>query len=85
MTKLVGCRYYVAEGVRAYSQETWQLVMCGGGRACVARHLPAVVDYYVAQSKANNHAVRETACTCMAEVLEKVRGGGAASPVWLKF
>ena len=35
---------------------------------------PAVpqVDYYISQSKANNHAVREAACACIAELMEKV-------------
>lgn len=31
-----------------------------------------VVDYYISQSKANNHAVREAACACIAELMEKV-------------
>jgi hypothetical protein len=42
------------------------------GRAAVAAHCPSVVSYYVSQSKANNHAVREAACACMAELMEKV-------------
>ena len=44
-------RYYVAEGVRLYSQETWQLVMGDQGRAVVAKNIQAVVPYYIAQSK----------------------------------
>jgi hypothetical protein len=35
-----------------------------------------VVAYYVEQSKANNHAVREAACACIAELMCKVRGVG---------
>ena len=31
-----------------------------------------MVDYYIAQSKANNHGVREAACACIAELVEKV-------------
>ena len=65
-------RYYVAEGVRLYSQETWQLVMGSEGRAWVAKCAPTVVSYYVEQSKANNHAVREAACACIAELMCKV-------------
>ncbi|KAG2450944.1 hypothetical protein HYH02_004216 [Chlamydomonas schloesseri] len=65
-------RYYVAEGVRRYAQETWRLVMGEGGRAAVARHIGPVVGHYTAQSRANNHAVREAACACIAELLEKV-------------
>ena len=65
-------RYYVAEGVRAYSQETWCLVVGDAGRDWVARCAPQVVSYYVEQSKADNHAVREAACECIGELLAKV-------------
>ncbi|GFR51159.1 hypothetical protein Agub_g13515, partial [Astrephomene gubernaculifera] len=65
-------RYYVAEGVRLFAQETWRRVMGCGGRAAVARHAGAVVGHYVAQARANNHAVREAACACIAELMEKV-------------
>ncbi|KAI7841245.1 hypothetical protein COHA_005082 [Chlorella ohadii] len=65
-------RYYVAEGVRLYSQETWRLVMGDSGREWVAKCAPQVVNYYVEQSKANNHAVREAACACIAELMCKV-------------
>lgn len=33
-----------------------------------------VVAYYIEQSKANNHAVREAACACIAELMCKVCG-----------
>ncbi|KAG7667191.1 hypothetical protein NADE_003012 [Nannochloris sp. 'desiccata'] len=65
-------RYYVAEGVRLYSQETWQLIMGDQGRLWVAKCAPTVVSYYVEQSKANNHAVREAACASIAELMCKV-------------
>jgi len=39
---LTFCRYYVAEGVRSYAQETWQLAMGGRGRALVAMHIQQV-------------------------------------------
>lgn len=74
-------RYYVAEGVRLYSQETWRLATTndndgsgneGEGRELVARCAPAVVNYYILQSKADNHAVREAACACIAELMAKV-------------
>lgn len=75
-------RYYVAEGVRVYSLDTWRLVaqrVPGGGPALLARHAAATVDYYVAQARADNHAVREAACYCMAELATKV-GGDAVRP-----
>ncbi|KAF6254565.1 ARM repeat-containing protein [Scenedesmus sp. NREL 46B-D3] len=65
-------RYYIAEGVRLYSQETWRRVMGDGGRATVAKYVDQVVFYYVNQSKASNHAVREAACAVIAELMEKV-------------
>ena len=65
-------RYYVAEGVRLYSQETWRMVMKDEGRSWVARSASRVVSYYIEQSKANNHAVREAACACIAELMCKV-------------
>ncbi|ESO94206.1 hypothetical protein LOTGIDRAFT_232463 [Lottia gigantea] len=61
-------RYYVAEGVRIYSQDTWKTITHGEGRNLVERHIGAVVDYYIKQSDADNHAVREAACACIAEL-----------------
>ena len=43
-------RYYLAEGVRIYCQETWRLVTMaeeGGGRRVVEKHLDHVVAYYI--------------------------------------
>jgi hypothetical protein len=61
-----GCRYYVADGVRAYSQETWRLVMGSEGRALVAQCIAPLVDYYLQQTKGSSHAAREAACACIA-------------------
>lgn len=52
-------RYYGAEGLRLYSQETWQLVMGSNGREEVAKYVDVVLDYYIAQSVAQNHLVKE--------------------------
>ncbi|GJP45780.1 hypothetical protein CLOM_g5116, partial [Closterium sp. NIES-68] len=65
-------RYYGADGVRIYSQDTWQQVMGGGGRAAVARHMQQVVPFYRQQARAQNYLVRETACFCIAEVASKI-------------
>ena len=51
-------RYYVAEGVRVFSQETWRMLMGDAGRERVAQHIEAVVPYYISQSKAR--AARRT-------------------------
>ncbi|KAK6182480.1 hypothetical protein SNE40_010161 [Patella caerulea] len=61
-------RYYVAEGVRIYSQDTWKQITHGEGRNLVERHISSVVEYYIEQSDADNHAVREAACACIAEL-----------------
>lgn len=37
-------RYYVAEGVKRYAQETWVIVLGQGGREAIARHIDAVGD-----------------------------------------
>ena len=66
-------RYYVAEGVKIYSQETWRRVTGGRGVALVEENLEKVVEFYVSQSQASNHAVREAACACIAELGTKVK------------
>lgn len=65
-------RYYVAEGVRIYSQETWKLVFGDAGRELVCKNAGPICKYYIAQSQADNHAVREAACHCIAELCTKV-------------
>jgi hypothetical protein len=37
-------RYYVAEGVRRFAQETWRQVMGNGGRMQVAKHINQVEE-----------------------------------------
>jgi len=65
-------RYYVAEGVRVYSQETWITVTKMQGVHLVEQHISSVVTFYIAQSNADNHAVREASCACIAELGSKV-------------
>ncbi|XP_071081412.1 uncharacterized protein [Haliotis cracherodii] len=65
-------RYYVAEGVRIYSQETWKLITHGVGKSLVEKYIKNVVEFYIAQTEADNHAVREAACACIAELGSKV-------------
>ncbi|GFS25769.1 Arm repeat-containing protein [Elysia marginata] len=65
-------RYYVAEGVRIYSQETWKLVTKGDGKTLVETYIDDVVDYYVESTESDNHAVREAACACIAELGSKI-------------
>lgn len=47
-------RYYLAEGVRIYAQETWKMVTAkedGGGRQVVVSHIGSVVKYYIQCTK----------------------------------
>ena len=74
-------RYYVADGVRFYSQQTWQMAFGEDGKGWVARCIQTVVSYYVEQSKASNHAVREAACSCISELVSKVEANVVAPHV----
>ncbi|BFZ12449.1 hypothetical protein BsWGS_15488 [Bradybaena similaris] len=65
-------RYYMAEGVRIYSQVTWQLITQGEGKTLVERYIQQVVDYYIKSTESDNHAVREAACACIAELGSKI-------------
>eukprot|EP00050_Salpingoeca_kvevrii_P013114 m.26834 g.26834 ORF g.26834 m.26834 type:complete len:692 (-) comp4672_c0_seq1:180-2255(-) len=67
-------RYYVAEGVRLFSQETWRLIVGEHGRELVEKYIAETVDFYISQTEADNHAVREAACACIAELGKKVNG-----------
>ena len=67
-------RYYLAEGVKLYNQETWRLVLGTTGRTSVALFIKEIVDFYVTQTESDNHAVREAACHCMAELSSKIEG-----------
>uniref|UniRef100_A0A6A7G1B8 Dynein axonemal assembly factor 5 TPR repeats domain-containing protein n=1 Tax=Hirondellea gigas TaxID=1518452 RepID=A0A6A7G1B8_9CRUS len=68
-------RYYVAEGVRLYSQETWRQVAGTEGKSLVQQYMQHVVEYYIEATAADNHAVREAACACIAELATKLPGG----------
>ena len=65
-------RYYVAEGVKLYSQETWKIVFGDQGRQTVAKYAKEVSEFYISQSQADNHAVREASCHCISELCTKV-------------
>eukprot|EP01094_Clydonella_sp_ATCC50884_P017104 TRINITY_DN2918_c0_g1_i1.p1 TRINITY_DN2918_c0_g1~~TRINITY_DN2918_c0_g1_i1.p1 ORF type:complete len:832 (-),score=205.17 TRINITY_DN2918_c0_g1_i1:39-2534(-) len=65
-------RYYVAEGVKLYSHESWRLVTGTNGKALLEECIDETVKYYCMQSEADNHAVREAACHCIAEMGAKL-------------
>ncbi|CAG2063838.1 unnamed protein product [Timema podura] len=66
-------RYYVAEGVRIYSQETWRQVTGTYGKDLVQKYISQTVDYYILATESDNHAVREAACACIAELASKIQ------------
>ena len=65
-------RYYLAEGVRLFNQQTWKQVVGEKGKEIVGKYLKEVVAFYVTQTLSDNHAVREAACHCMAELASKI-------------
>ncbi|CAM9153116.1 unnamed protein product [Pylaiella littoralis] len=65
-------RYYLADGVKLFSQETWRLFMGEAGREMVGKYAQDVTDYYCMASELDNHCVRESACHSIAEMAEKV-------------
>lgn len=65
-------RYYVAEGVRIYSQQSWKMTVGTEGKHLVEKYCRQIVEFYISQTKADNHAVREAACACIAELGTKV-------------
>ncbi|XP_048516398.1 uncharacterized protein LOC105690948 isoform X2 [Athalia rosae] len=65
-------RYYVAEGVRNYSQETWRQVTGADGKILVEKFINETVEYYIIATESHNHPVREAACSCIAELATKI-------------
>ncbi|XP_039282268.1 uncharacterized protein LOC111049982 isoform X2 [Nilaparvata lugens] len=68
-------RYYIAEGVRIYSQETWRQVTGECGQELVERYMACFVQCYLEAAACDNQAVREAACSCIAELACKVDKG----------
>jgi len=64
-------RYYIAAGVRIHNQETWRLLFPENGVKVVEANIAAFTEFYTAQIGADNHAVREAACACIAELASK--------------
>lgn len=74
-------RHYVAEGVRNYSQETWRSVLGTDGRRLLKERLHFVIDFYVSQTGAENHAVREAACQSLGEAVLRLETSSVANEV----
>ena len=65
-------RYYSAEGVKKYSQDTWLLVFKTNGRLHVEKYLNFVINYYLKQIKINNTVTKEATCACISELFTKI-------------
>jgi hypothetical protein len=76
-------RYYLAQGVKLYSHETWFLIVQNRGVDVVAAYLPAVVRYYCQMCDADNHVVREAACQAISELSVRLGGKEGKYPVML--
>mmetsp|Transcript_2791 Transcript_2791/g.6110 ORF Transcript_2791/g.6110 Transcript_2791/m.6110 type:complete len:845 (+) Transcript_2791:164-2698(+) len=65
-------RFYLAQGVKLYSHQTWKLVFPENGVQVVAETIAPIVRYYVQMCDADNHVVREAACQAVAELAVKI-------------
>uniref|UniRef100_A0A7S2UBJ5 Uncharacterized protein n=1 Tax=Attheya septentrionalis TaxID=420275 RepID=A0A7S2UBJ5_9STRA len=66
-------RFYLAQGVKLYSHETWfQLFQTRNGMEAIAKHAGPVCRYYIKMCDADNHVVREAACQAVAELAQKL-------------
>merc|ERR1719343_50083 len=65
-------RFYLAQGVKLYSHDTWKQVLGSDGLIQVANNIGAIVRYYIKMADADNHVVREAACQAIAELATKV-------------
>lgn len=65
-------RFYLAQGVKLYSHDTWRQVFQENGLEMVAQNVGPVCRYYVKMCDANNHVVREAGCQAIAELAVKL-------------
>jgi hypothetical protein len=72
-------RFYLAQGVKLYSHDTWRILFqrtegfgCAGGVESVALNAGPICRYYVKMCDADNHVVREAACQAVAELATKL-------------
>ncbi len=65
-------RFYLAQGVKLYSHQTWKQIFSESGVAAVAQTIGPIVRYYLQMCDADNHVVREGACQAVAELAVKI-------------
>ncbi|KAK4528906.1 hypothetical protein GAYE_SCF66G6854 [Galdieria yellowstonensis] len=64
--------HYVAEGVKSYNLESWKLLLKSKGLETLSQCSESFFDYYVSQTLAENHCVREAACHAMEEAIDRL-------------
>ncbi|GJQ15426.1 hypothetical protein GpartN1_g7217.t1 [Galdieria partita] len=64
--------HYAAEGVKSYCLESWKLLLKDNGLNTFSELAESFFDYYVSQTTAENHSVREAACYAMEEAVERL-------------
>ncbi|CAL8126350.1 unnamed protein product [Orchesella dallaii] len=73
LPRLCLCRYFMADTkFLLYSQESWRLIVNNDGPQLVEKYIDNVVNYYLEATLSENHAVREAACACIAELSRKI-------------
>jgi hypothetical protein len=65
-------RFYLAQGVKLYSHQTWKQIFPESGVPVVAQTIGPIVRYYVQMCDADNHVVREAACQAVAELAVRI-------------
>ena len=78
-------RFYLAQGVKLYSQETWRIVFHTNGLPLIRTHAGAVARYYTRMADADNHVVREAACQAIAKLASKLGDGGTGAAALAPF
>lgn len=64
-------RFYLADGVRLYSQETWKLHV-PDGKERLERNISSVAAWYLKCLDEDNHVVRESAALAIGELVSKL-------------
>ncbi len=66
-------RYYLAEGIKKYSQETWFIMFNDGtGKLYVETNIDHICGYYLNEIKSDNAVICETTCFCLSELALKI-------------
>ena len=67
-------RFYLADGVRLYSQENWKILtkINNNGIELVGKNLDLIVPFYKKMATSNNHVVRESSGQAFGELAIKI-------------